>query len=65
MPTLFSITEVADKIGCRPRDISDLFYQRKLDAKRCPLKAGRRLIASDYVPTIALAVANRVRRVQR
>jgi hypothetical protein len=48
----FSVSEVARRIGARPKDISDLFYQRKLDDQRCPLTAGRRLIPEDYVPVV-------------
>jgi hypothetical protein len=28
MPTNVFVSEVARRLGCRPRDISDLFYQR-------------------------------------
>ena len=47
-----SVSEVARRIGARPKDISDLFYQRKLDDQRCPIVAGRRLIPDDYVPLV-------------
>jgi hypothetical protein len=46
------VSEVARQIGARPKDISDLFYQRKLDDKRCPIVGGRRLIPDDYLPVI-------------
>jgi hypothetical protein len=46
------VSEVARQIGARPKDISDLFYQRKLDDKRCPIVGGRRLIPEDYLPVI-------------
>jgi hypothetical protein len=47
------VSEVARRIpGARPKDISDLFYQRKLDDRRCPIVGGRRLIPVDYVPAI-------------
>jgi hypothetical protein len=47
-----SVSEAARRIGARPKDISDLFYQRKLDDRRCPIVAGRRLIPTDYLPSI-------------
>jgi hypothetical protein len=42
--------------GARPKDISDLFYQRKLDTSRCPVIAGRRLIPVDLVGEIERAL---------
>lgn len=47
-----SVSEVARRLGARPKDISDLFYQRRLDDRRCPIVAGRRLIPEDYVPQV-------------
>ena len=41
------------QIPCAPRTLSDLIYTRRLDAKRCPLQNGRRLIPRDYLPRIA------------
>ena len=47
----------ADRIpGAKPKDISDLFYQRKIDISRCPVVAGRRLIPPDLVAEIAAAL---------
>jgi hypothetical protein len=49
----FTVSDVARKIpGAKPKDISDLFYLRKLDDGRCPIVGGRRLIPNDYVPVI-------------
>ena len=50
-----SVSEVADRIGgdVKPRDISDLFYQRRLRTDICPLIGNRRAIPEDYVPLIA------------
>jgi hypothetical protein len=50
------VSEVARQLGVRPRDISDLFYQRLLDDQRCPIVGGRRLIPEDYIPAIAEAL---------
>lgn len=47
------VSEVARQIpGARPRDISALFYERRLDEARCPIVGQRRMIPADYVPTI-------------
>ena len=54
-----TVAEVARTLDVRPRDISDLFYQRVLDAKRCPIVGGRRLIPEDYVSVIEAALARR------
>ncbi len=45
-------SDIARELGCRPRDISDLFYARKLDDSRCPIIAGRRVIPAEYVPEV-------------
>jgi hypothetical protein len=55
-----SITEAADKLGCRPRDISDLLYNRKYDPNRCLVKGGRRLIAETDLPRIAELLRDRL-----
>ncbi len=48
-----SISEVAEYFGCRPRDVSDLLYQRRYDPKNCLIKGGRRLLPEDCLPEIA------------
>jgi hypothetical protein len=51
------VSEVARRIpGAKPKDISDLFYQRRLDDIRCPVVGGRRLIPEDYLPEIVAAL---------
>jgi hypothetical protein len=53
----------ADRIpGAKPKDISDLIYQRKVDTSRCPVIAGRRLIPPDLLDEIetALRLAGRL-----
>jgi hypothetical protein len=54
----FSVSDLARQIGAKSKDISDLFYQRKLDDRRCPVTAGRRLIPEDYVPVIERTLRN-------
>jgi hypothetical protein len=66
MAMWFTVSDVARKIeGARPKDITDLFYQRKLDDARCPVVGGRRLIPVDYVPQIEQALRNAGRLPQR
>lgn len=59
MPDFCSVTDVAREIGCRPRDISDLFYARVLDDERCPIVSNRRVIPRDYLPEIRRALSQR------
>jgi hypothetical protein len=53
---LFSVSQVARRLGVRPRDISDLFYIRKLSDQRAPLVGGRRLIPADYLGEVRAAL---------
>ena len=50
------VSEVARRLGARPKDISDLFYLRRLDGSRCPIVGGRRLIPVEYLPEIERAL---------
>jgi hypothetical protein len=53
MGVWFTVSDVARQIPeAKPKDISDLFYQRKLDDRLCPVVGGRRLIPPHYVPEI-------------
>lgn len=49
-------------LDVRPRDLSDLFWQGKLDSGLCPMMGGRRMIPTSYLPTIAELLRNRRRR---
>ena len=49
-----SVSEAARRLGGRPKDISDLFYQRRLNDQHCPIVAGRRLIPEDYLADIEI-----------
>jgi hypothetical protein len=53
------VSDVARRLGVRPRDISDLFYQRRLNDDLCPIVGGRRLIPVDYVSVIQNALLSR------
>jgi len=48
-----SVSEAARLLKARLRDISDLFYRRRLRDDLCPIIAGRRLIPQEYVEIIA------------
>ena len=56
-----SVSEAAREFGVRPREISDLFYQRVLSDDQCPIVGGRRLIPLDYLPEVASAPRKRGR----
>ena len=41
MRDFLTVSDVARQIpGAKPKDISDLFYLRKLDDRRCPIVGG-------------------------
>lgn len=56
IPTFVNVSEVARRLGARPRDISDLFYKRALRDDLCPVSAGRRMIPLDYIEIIRAAL---------
>ena len=49
-----SVSEAARRLGARPRDISDLFYKRRLSDHSCPIVGGRRLIPERLLGAIAI-----------
>ncbi len=55
----YTVSEVARLAGCRPRLISDLFYERRLSDAACPVIGGKRLIPPGYVPAILAALRER------
>jgi hypothetical protein len=42
MSAYLIVSEVVRSRGLRPSQISDLFYSRRLDNKRCPIVGGGR-----------------------
>ena len=56
---LLSVSDVAREFGVKPKDISDLFYQRQLPDDLCPIVAGRRLIPRDCLPQVHKVLATR------
>jgi hypothetical protein len=47
-----SVGEVAEMLDLPPRIVTNALYDGRLDAARCPIVGGRRLIPSGYVPEI-------------
>jgi hypothetical protein len=56
--SFLTVSEAARRLGARPRDISDLFYRRRLSDELCPVVSGRRLIPIDCLPAIEAALMN-------
>jgi hypothetical protein len=54
MPDYLSVSDAAERLGAKPKDISDAFYGRHLDCDRCPIVAGRRLIPAEYLDGVAI-----------
>lgn len=52
----FTVSDLGRRLGVPPRVISDLFYARRLDDRRCPIVGGRRLIPADYIPQVEAAL---------
>ena len=51
-----TVPEAARLIGAKPRDISDLFYNRHLPDDLCPIVGGRRMIPAEQVEVIRNAL---------
>lgn len=64
-PHLLTVSEAARELelrhNCpvRPRDISMILYDRRIDDKLCPIIAGRRMIDRDVLPRIEDALVAR------
>jgi hypothetical protein len=61
---LLSISDIARRLGVRPRAVSDLFYQRVLRDDLCPVVGGRRLVPADYLAEVKKALTERGGRLQ-
>ena len=59
MADVFSVSDLARKFDCPPRDISDLLYARIIPDHECPIVGGRRLIPAKYVTIIGKKLAER------
>jgi hypothetical protein len=60
-----NVSEAARQLGARPRDISDLFYKRALRDDLCPIVGGRRMIPTDSLEMIRMALKRNGRPVAR
>jgi hypothetical protein len=54
--TYLSVSEVARRLGAKPKDISDLLYRRAVRDDLCPIVAGRRLIPEHCLSVIEMAL---------
>ena len=50
------VGDVAKRLGVRPTQITQLFYEQRLRNDLCPIVAGRRLIPPSYVAVIAIGL---------
>jgi len=53
---VMSVSEVAARLGVRPRDVSDCLYGRHVPDEVAPLIGGRRLVRADALDTVAAAL---------
>lgn len=51
---MFGVGEAAELLGAKPRDITSLFYDKKLRCDLCPLVSARRVIPATYLHNIAM-----------
>ncbi len=51
---LLGVGDVARRLGVRPAQVTQLFYERRLREDLCPIISGRRIIPEDYLPVIAM-----------
>lgn len=56
MEKYFTASELARRYDILPRAISDLFYRRILDDKRCPIIKRVRQIPAGYLPEVEKAL---------
>ena len=54
MTTPLGVSDAARRLGVRPAQITQLFYERRLRDDLCPIVAGRRLISAEYIAVIAM-----------
>lgn len=58
MPVL-NVSDAARELGCRPRDISTLLYNREVDDALCPIVSGRRMIPRELLPQLRQKLAEK------
>lgn len=56
-----TVSEAAEQVGVLPRRLSDLFYQRKLCQKTCPVVGRARIIPASYLERIKAVLAREER----
>lgn len=50
----YGVSEAARLMNSKPRDLTNLFYNRQLRDDLCPLVSGRRVIPESYLKNIAM-----------
>ena len=61
---ILAVGDVADRLGVAPRQVTELFYTRRVNPKRAPVVAGRRLIPVELVSVIAMELRRKGIRVR-
>ena len=56
---IYSVSDIARRLGVKPSQITQLFYERRIRDDLAPIVAGRRLIPSDLIDVIALELRNK------
>jgi len=64
MDNFLTVGQAAERLGARPKDISDAFYRRQLNDRLCLIWGGRRMIPEDYLPELG-RVLRRLGRLRR
>lgn len=54
-----TVGEAAELLAINPRILTDAIYRGAVDARRCPLQRGRRMIPREYVAQIAAILRRR------
>jgi hypothetical protein len=62
MPEILTIREAAKRLGLRPRDLHDRFYDGRLDDSCCRYVGGRRVILDSQLDRIEAALNRPPRR---
>lgn len=65
MEKYFTVSDLARDFGCKPRDISDLLYDRQLPTELCPIAGRARLIPESLVPLVQQKLRERADRRQQ
>lgn len=59
---IYSVSDLARRFNCSPRDLSLLLYDRCVPDAMAPVVGGRRIITEEAVPLIEQALLDRQQR---